>query len=158
VWSGTSIADTTLAGVIAELRTALDDDAHDPRFIRTAHRVGYAFSGEVDGESEQRKISYRVIVGDQQFQLHSGANVLGRDRTATLWIDHPSISRRHAEIVIRPTRITVQDLGSKNGTFVRGQRTEGEVEIGDRDEIRLGNVAMLFRVLPEGIETESIAP
>ena len=43
VWPGTYISETTMPGVISELRDALDEDPHDPKFIRTVHAFGYAF-------------------------------------------------------------------------------------------------------------------
>jgi DNA-binding winged helix-turn-helix (wHTH) protein len=159
VWTGTYVADTTLAGVIAELRAALQDDARSPLFIRTAHRVGYAFCGEVQENAEppgEPGTVYVLIVEDRQLKLGAGRNVLGRDRAATLWIDHPSISRRHAAIVIDSASATIEDLGSKNGTFLHGRRLEKAEPIADGDEIRLGNDAMLVRAFVDGVPTASV--
>jgi len=46
LWPGTSVGQTSLPRLVAELRQALGDDPHQPRFIRTAHGLGYAFCGE----------------------------------------------------------------------------------------------------------------
>ena len=159
VWSGTYVADTTLAGVIAELRAALQDDARNPSFIRTAHRVGYAFCGEVKENEEpagEGSPVFLLIVEERQLKLAAGRSVLGRDRTATLWIDYPSISRRHAAIVISHGSATIEDLGSKNGTFLRGRRVEKAEPIADGDEIRLGNVPMIVRAFVDGVPTASV--
>jgi DNA-binding winged helix-turn-helix (wHTH) protein len=51
LWPETFVIDTNLASLIAEAREALNDDAKSPRFIRTAHRVGYAFCGTVTDEA-----------------------------------------------------------------------------------------------------------
>src|SRR5262245_17837272 len=47
LWPGTTVGETSLPRLVAQLREALDDNAQHPRFIRTAHGFGYAFCGEV---------------------------------------------------------------------------------------------------------------
>jgi DNA-binding winged helix-turn-helix (wHTH) protein len=46
LWPSTFVSEANLASLAAEIREALGDTARDPRFIRTAHRFGYAFCGE----------------------------------------------------------------------------------------------------------------
>ena len=46
IWPATAVSDTALAGLVTDLRSALDDSARQPRFIRTVHGFGYAFCGE----------------------------------------------------------------------------------------------------------------
>jgi ABC transport system ATP-binding/permease protein len=72
---------------------------------------------------------------------------VGRDPDAALWIDHPSVSRRHARIVIAAARATIEDLKSKNGTFVLGKRIESRVALEDGDEVRIGPETFVFRKL-----------
>jgi DNA-binding winged helix-turn-helix (wHTH) protein len=47
LWPDTFVVDGNLNVLVAEIRRVLDDDARDPRFIRTVHGVGYAFCGAV---------------------------------------------------------------------------------------------------------------
>src|SRR5688572_3908151 len=47
VWPGVFVGDAVLKGTIRELRKALADDSHEPRFIETAHRRGYRFVAPV---------------------------------------------------------------------------------------------------------------
>src|SRR6478736_1281447 len=47
IWAGAFVGDASLSVVVAEIRQALGDDAKEPAFVRTVHRVGYAFSGTV---------------------------------------------------------------------------------------------------------------
>src|SRR5262245_28663027 len=47
VWPGVFVADGALKVCIREIRRALGDDAHAPRFIETAHRRGYRFIADV---------------------------------------------------------------------------------------------------------------
>jgi DNA-binding winged helix-turn-helix (wHTH) protein len=46
LWPGTFISESTLGVVVNNVRQALDDDARQPRFVRTVHGFGYAFCGE----------------------------------------------------------------------------------------------------------------
>src|SRR5690349_18263072 len=47
IWQGAFVGDANLSVVVAEIRQVLGDDSKDAQFIRTVHRVGYAFSGPV---------------------------------------------------------------------------------------------------------------
>jgi ABC transport system ATP-binding/permease protein len=64
--------------------------------------------------------------------------VIGRDSGCQLVVDDPLVSRRHAEIVFAEDGWLLRDLGSRNGTFVNGQRS-AFVAVTDGGEVRLGN-------------------
>ena len=68
----------------------------------------------------------------------------------------PGVSRRHALITITAGLATIEDLGSKNGTFVGDQRVDGSRSLGDGDIIGVGSVKLTLRVLqaPSSTETE----
>ena len=154
VWPATHVGDGTLAAVIAELRSALGDDAREPQFIRTVHRVGYAFCGlDQPGRIEE---AYRLVWGAREIQLTRGANALGRDQSSVAWIDDPSISRRHAIIHVSDDDVTIEDLGSKNGTYVKGSRVRQRAAIRDGDPVTFGRVHMTFRIFRGGAPTESV--
>jgi hypothetical protein len=69
--------------------------------------------------------------------------ILGREHgSADLVLDDPGVSRRHAVVRDQGGRITVEDLGSSNGTFVNGERISGEVELAAADEIQLGGIVL----------------
>jgi DNA-binding winged helix-turn-helix (wHTH) protein len=51
MWPGTYVSESSLAGLIADLRTALGDDSSRPRFIRTVRGFGYAFCGTAVGDT-----------------------------------------------------------------------------------------------------------
>jgi two-component system response regulator AtoC len=79
----------------------------------------------------------------------SGALVIGRSEGVDLRIDDPSVSRRHARLDIGPklTQLTLQDLGSANGTKIAGRRLapEQRVEFALGDVIELGSVMIVIR-------------
>ena len=160
LWPGTFVSDGTLTSLLAEVRSAIGDESHEPRYIRTVHRFGYAFSGaaeEAGGRpaARQPRLVYRLFWGSREIALKEGETVLGRDETATVFLDHKSISRRHARLAIEGDRATLEDLGSKNGTFVSDERVVSTTRLSDGDIIRLGSVSMTFRVfaLPQSTET-----
>ena len=71
---------------------------------------------------------------------------IGRNLEGDLVVLASSVSREHAEIRQTGSGWTVRDLGSRNGTFVSGVRSEGEVELAPRTVLKLGDVAMWFVV------------
>jgi DNA-binding winged helix-turn-helix (wHTH) protein len=153
LWPDTFVVDTNLASLIAEIRNALQDDAKEPRFIRTAHRVGYAFCADVvdtpDGSSSAIPTTLCWLILDgRRVPLQPGENILGRDVHDGISIDSSSVSRRHARISVTLANATIDDLGSKNGTYVRGARIATQVPLHDGDEVRVGSVMLQFRQPP----------
>ena len=152
LWPETFVIDTNLASLIAEIREALSDDAKHPRFIRTAHRVGYAFCGTVTDEGSAPPVARAslnlcwLLKDGRGIPLSSGENILGRDLEGIIDIDSPSVSRRHARIRVLEQDVTIEDLESKNGTYVRGERVSAApVSLVDGDELRIGSVSLRFR-------------
>ena len=72
---------------------------------------------------------------------------MGRDCDCTVRIDSPSVSRHHARILVIQGEATVEDLGSKNGTYVNEEAVKTPVALEDGVEIRVGAVKMTYRVV-----------
>jgi DNA-binding winged helix-turn-helix (wHTH) protein len=148
LWPDTFVSDANLPNLVAELRETLGDTAQEPRIIRTVQRFGYSFRAEAPVESSHRgALSHRLIWGDREIALRPGENMIGRDENSVLWIDDPLVSRRHARILIDGSEAVLEDLGSKNGTFLRGERIQTPVKLADEDLITIGPASMIFRVL-----------
>jgi DNA-binding winged helix-turn-helix (wHTH) protein len=148
LWPDTFVSDTNLASLVAEIREALGDNARSPRFIRTAQRVGYAFCCVIDEEKPVPAASAPMcwlIRDGHRIPLQAGENVLGREGDGDIKIESPTVSRRHARISISPTGALLEDLGSKNGTFLRGAPVSAPAALSDGDEIRVGSIVMRFR-------------
>jgi len=150
LWPDTFVSDANLTNLVADLRDALGDDAKHPRVIRTVQRFGYAFEAEAASEPESppgvdSDSVYRLVWGNREVTLREGANILGRDRDALLWIDVYSVSRQHARITVAGEEATLEDLGSKNGTFLDGRPVLGVTAVKDGDVIRIGTVTMTLR-------------
>src|SRR5207248_8933473 len=89
---------------------------------------------------------YWLIWETRQVALAQGDNIVGRGVDASVWIDAPGVSRHHARIVVRRGEAMLEDLGSKNGTYVGGRRVTGPHRLADGDQVRLGSVVMTFRI------------
>ena len=161
LWPRTSVAESNLTSLVAELRDALDEDAKCPRFIRTVHGFGYAFCGAVRDAPEQTRgrgaeeRHIRLLVQDREITLGEGENVLGRSDDAVVWIDSSTVSRRHARILVGGGIATLEDLDSRNGTYLRGERIRAPARLADGDEIRIGGVFLVFRSFSSAESTDA---
>lgn len=87
----------------------------------------------------------------QVYDFKQESIVIGRDPGVDVLIDNPSVSRRHAEIRLGDEGWMVEDLGSSNGTFIRGTKIQGPQSIGLGDEIGFGKFSIVFgKALGEG--------
>jgi len=152
LWPDTFVSETNLANLVVELRAALGDDAHASRIVRTVPRFGYAFSAHAREESPESTeagiaagTEYRLIWGHRQIALVPGENLIGRDPSAAVWINDESVSRRHARILVDQDGARLEDLGSKNGTFLRGRALSGPARLEEGDEFNLGEVVAPLR-------------
>jgi len=160
LWPDSFVVDGNLANLVAELRRALGDDAQQPRFIRTVQRFGYAFQAQAQAlpdakPGELEGGAYRLIWAKREIALVDGENLMGRDQNAVVWLDDASVSRHHARITIDGSGARLEDLGSKNGTYVGNRKVEKAVVLKDGDNVRLGSVALIFRRFEAGTSTET---
>ena len=89
------------------------------------------------------------ISGDQLVKL-SGGVIIGRNpKDSPYIINHADVSRKHARIKVKNSRVFIEDLGSTNGTSVNGQSIDdkGLVSVSSGDQIIIGSVVMKLRVM-----------
>ena len=161
LWPSTFVEETNIANLIAEIRRALHDPAGAPIFVRTVYGFGYRFVGEVTGDQipapvEEDRITFHLLSGQGEKMLVQGANVIGRAPDATIQIDSPSVSRYHARIVVSDDAATLEDLASRNGTYLNGTRVTGTAVLTDGNEIRLGSFVLKLRISTPVSPTVSI--
>lgn len=150
LWPATFVAESNLTSLMSELRTALDDHARRPRFLRTVHGFGYAFCGQAEGagpRGPRGQAWHFVVQAGRDVRLHDGENVLGREPDAAVRLDSTSVSRAHAVIRIGEPGARIADLGSRNGTRVNDHPVRGEVALKDGDRIRLADEEVLFKTV-----------
>jgi DNA-binding winged helix-turn-helix (wHTH) protein len=148
LWPSTFVGETNLATLVAEIRRALEDSAQDSHYVRTVHRFGYRFVAEISEGTPTGAGAPRfcIVQGDRRFFLSDGTFVIGRAPDAAIQIDSGGVSRLHAQITVCGRDVRVEDLGSKNGTFVGGQPVTAARSLEDGDEVRVGPVALRFTV------------
>lgn len=160
LWPSTFVEETNLAGLVAEIRRALRDSATRPVYLRTVYRFGYRFVGDVVEGAAPVQAGLAgprpyLILENRRIALLEGVNVIGRASDATIQCEVSGVSRHHARIVVSGGGATLEDLGSKNGTFVRRERITS-ASLADGDEIRLGKASLTFRIEPALDPTDTV--
>jgi two-component system cell cycle response regulator len=80
----------------------------------------------------------------KRFPLENLVLTIGRSPECPVWVDHPGISRCHAELLRDADGYILRDLASSNGTHLNGQRLELPTRLHDGDLIRLGKVSLKY--------------
>ena len=117
IWPGLKVENSALRVCMNELRQALDDDPHRPRFVETVHRLGYRFIAPVDSgqdedeeparlvvtqpilvgrEAEQARLLERwerALTGTRQTVFITGEPGIGKTTLVDKLIDAPLVSR-----------------------------------------------------------------
>jgi diguanylate cyclase (GGDEF)-like protein len=101
--------------------------------------LGYEAAVIVISHPENRRLGAR-------FRLTPGATLkIGRAADADVGLPEvPSLSRHHGRLRFHHGRVTLEDLGSRNGTYVNDRAVEGSVELKSGDRFQLGNVHFKF--------------
>jgi DNA-binding winged helix-turn-helix (wHTH) protein len=162
VWDEGFVADNTITHAVAELRKSLGDCARKPRFIETIHRRGYRliapvrFDGAQPVMSSTPHPSFLAIARGVELPLYEGENLIGRAPDAVITIPSMKVSRHHAQITIEGETATLDDLGSKNGTFLNGTRVQQRVPLNGGDLVSIGCMTETIRVVDSlgGLTTE----
>ncbi|MGA9521729.1 MAG: FHA domain-containing protein [Myxococcaceae bacterium] len=91
----------------------------------------------------------------QLLPVRQGALVIGRASVSELRLQHPSVSRRHAQLTRLGERFYLKDLGSQNGTIVNKIRIETEIEVYPGDFITIGTAQLKLRGASDRISPET---
>ena len=151
VWGGKVVEEANLAIVIGEIRKALGDDSKSPAIVLTLPRRGYRFAADAeevgaDGQpAADQFIRCWLTWNDKTLPLREGENLIGRHPASTAWINAASVSRTHARIIAARGTATIVDQGSRNGTFINGQRIAGPHALADGTTITFGSETVTFR-------------
>jgi DNA-binding winged helix-turn-helix (wHTH) protein len=161
LWPDAVVAEGSLSNLVAEVRDALGDSARGARYLRTFHRYGYAFCGEaVRAPSFDMPLrvhtTCRLETPTGPVVLREGDNTIGREEGCEVWINSTTVSRRHARIHVSSGQATLEDLGSKNGTFVSGVKILAPMDLADGDSFEVGSVRVVFRTSAGSKTTDSI--
>jgi DNA-binding winged helix-turn-helix (wHTH) protein len=160
LWPDSFVVEANLANLVGSIRAALGDDAQSPRYVRTVHRFGYAFEAEAADAVPTRPRSgpggpFRLTWKGGRAVLAQGEHVLGREPGLEISLDSTTVSRRQALIRVEGDEAAIEDLGSKNGTFVNDRKVETLTPLADGDVIRLGSFRLKFRRTAPAAPTET---
>ena len=164
LWPDTFVLEKNLVNLVAEIRESLGDSATNPQFVRTVPRFGYAFRDVAapasSGDAPRRGpiARFRLVWAGGRAALPDGEHVLGRDPDLELFVDAHDVSRRHARITIAGHEATIEDLDSKNGTFVSDQRLDSARRLVDGASIRIGSVRLTLTAIRNSGSTETQGP
>src|SRR5215468_5493922 len=137
----------------------------DPRVSETkATTIGDAQPlGERDDEAERVTLVVYEGAGDgpaastRVLDLPDGGHLLfGRSRTANVQIESDRVSRLHAQFKRRGAVVTVEDAGSRNGTWINGQLVQGERTLESGDEVTVGPLTVVVSITSRVIERPRI--
>jgi DNA-binding winged helix-turn-helix (wHTH) protein len=161
VWPDTFVAESSLQFLIHQIRQALEAAGTRQPWIRTVHGIGYSFCGDVLVSDPavampglERPAAW-LLGASMRVALRSGENILGRGIGDVVDIDAPTISRRHARIIVGEST-TLEDLGSKNGTWLHNERLTTQHVLADGDVLKLGSATFTFRLARHPTPTESV--
>ena len=159
LWPGTFVSSTSLAQLVTEVRKALGDPARVPRYVRTVHRFGYAFCGEASAEEEGPALSsWLVAWADREVDLPEGESLIGRAPDVRVRVNAVEVSRHHARLRVDGTRLTIEDLGSRNGTFVEGRKIDAPTALRAGNQVVIGPVVLTFSLSSGATATRSGLP
>jgi hypothetical protein len=98
--------------------------------------------GEADDRESDPEISvgrYCLVIGPRQIELHAGETLIGREDACELVVLDSLVSRRHARVLFEDGELSIEDLGSANGTFLNGAKVQGRVPLRPGDRIFIGS-------------------
>ena len=159
LWPGTFVSDSSLPSLVCEIRDAIADHRRQPRLLRTLHGFGYAFQAPPSAEGAVVAAAPKgwLIGPTGEVALSAGDNVLGREGHGVILLVSTAVSRRHAQIAIDQRGAVVEDLGSKNGTYVNDRRVDGPTPVVDGDQVRIGSLVFTFRTSQPAGTTETLS-
>jgi DNA-binding winged helix-turn-helix (wHTH) protein len=160
VWPDTCVTDDVLTHAIFELRRVFGDQARRPGVIQTIPKRGYRLIAPVvldpdrTAASSTKEATICTLTWNEGcVTLGEGTYLLGREESLPIRVPFHSVSRRHARIVVGGGAVTVEDLASKNGTFLRDKRLAAPTLLRNGDTLITGTVRIRVRLSMPSTET-----
>jgi len=155
LWPRAYVERSSLTRLVSAVRAVVGDAARDPHIIRTVYKTGYSFCAEVTvlAPTTHARALIELVWRRQWIPLADGEHIAGRDPECAVVIDANTVSRRHARITVLSGTATIEDLGSKNGTRVNGQRISTPTRLAIGCELALGTEVLRLRGRPVSTST-----
>jgi ABC-type multidrug transport system ATPase subunit/pSer/pThr/pTyr-binding forkhead associated (FHA) protein len=97
---------------------------------------------------------HRTVIGELSHAQLQGATIsIGRTPDNQIVVNHPQVSSRHAIIVKSGDQLFLEDRGSANGTFVRGQRLASgqRVQVTNGEKVFIGPMPLVIQIGDSGV-------
>lgn len=117
-----------------------------------------------DAAGNERDVLPLALAGGQQlgvggrWELSQAVATIGRESERTICLPHESVSRLHAQIVRQRTGYFVSDLGSRNGTYLNGQRLTAPSLLMPGDVLRVGEIELRSEIAEALVAATVAAP
>ncbi len=152
LWPEAFVVEANLPVLVGDLRTALGDHGGLSHLIKTHHGVGYSFTADVReltaGAAAAQEWGLRSLLrfGSRRVTLGQGPNTVGRDSEADVYVNDTSVSRHHARITVHGVTAHVEDLDSKNGTWVADKRIDQRTLLAPGGIVVFGSVEAVYLI------------
>ena len=127
-----------------------------PKVTLTSTLVPFA---DVPARKQDRPVLF-ALTGLQQgavFSLHPSGALIGRDSNADVGLADEMVSGKHARVTLQSDGAFIEDLSSRNGTFVNDQRVEGKHPVANGDHLRFGGTTILKFSMMDRLEERALA-
>jgi pSer/pThr/pTyr-binding forkhead associated (FHA) protein len=111
----------------------------DEAYAAVLLRIGRADAPTPDARTRVLQVGSGITVG-----RGDGTKAATADE---LHLDDPWVSTRHARVFRQGSEFIIEDLGSKNGTFLEGRRVDGQQPLPAGGRLFIGHHAFVFRFL-----------
>jgi hypothetical protein len=99
---------------------------------------------------------YRLRYLQHDLELTEGEFVLGRSAECQLSLDDPLVSRQHAMLIVAKDGVMLEDLQSRNGIAVNGQRVAGKVALQPGDKVLIGSQELTLHLSPVAVSRDAL--
>ncbi len=128
----------------------------DPGTAAEARSVLLAALRGEEGEAWPELHALAGPLAGRRLRLRPG--VIGRAASAATRLDDPTVSREHARVRVEDGRVLVEDLGSRNGSWLGGARLVGLREMTPGQEFRAGRTVLALGIVPPAGGADAPAP
>ena len=116
--------------------------------LRITQHPGISPGQQIPGNIDCFVIDHDIVrirlLPDQHIPLEIDYFVIGRDSDCHLAVPSPSVSRRHAQLRLEDGQWSIEDLRTRNGTWVNGYRIQSPTPLSQNDEIRVPGFVAVF--------------
>ncbi|MGY9072378.1 MAG: FHA domain-containing protein [Acidimicrobiales bacterium] len=129
---------------------------HQLQMVEDLHTEGFdpVHVGEADSSGPHGVEGELVVTAGHRAGTRCGFSgdlvTVGRHPKSDVFLDDITVSRRHVELARTPTGYLARDTGSLNGTYVNGERIDGELPLTNGDELQVGKFKMLYLMTSMG--------